>query len=211
MDAERERIAASAGGLQDVTADRTRRAAAASARRQSASERIRAATDREAAAADRHEAAGDRRYAGLDELTGVFRRGTGELALTHEMHRARRSGQPLVLAVIDVDGLKAVNDRYGHAAGDGLLRDVATAIVATLRAYDVTVRWGGDEFVCALSDVTLEVAAERLADIRCALQASRPDASFSAGLALLAQGDDLDALISRADVALYEDKRARRR
>jgi diguanylate cyclase (GGDEF)-like protein len=169
-------------------------------------ERKAAAGDREAAAADRHQAAGDRRYAGVDELTDVFRRGTGELALSHEIERSRRSGRSLVAAIIDVDGLKAVNDGQGHAVGDALLRDVAAAITSTMRAYDVTVRWGGDEFVCGLSDVTPEVALERVADIQAALEVCRPGATISAGLAELNEDDTLESLIARADSELYVGK-----
>ena len=172
-------------------------------------ERRAAAIDRAAAAVDREQAAVDRGYAGLDELTGVFRRGTGELALTHEIHRSRRSGRPLVLSLIDVDGLKIVNDTEGHAAGDALLRDVVTAITSTMRSYDVTVRWGGDEFVCALSEVTLEAAVDRVGGIQHALERLRPGASISAGLAQLHEDDALESLIARADQALYRKKAER--
>jgi hypothetical protein len=73
-------------------------------------------------------------------------------------------------------------------------------------AYDVTVRWGGDEFVCALYDASLEVASHRVADIQNALEALRPGASISAGLALLADDDTLESAIARADSALYRSK-----
>jgi diguanylate cyclase (GGDEF)-like protein len=196
-----------AGNLADVIAPlRALRHSGASWRQQSALERAAAAADREQAAADREQAAADRRYAGVDELTGVFRRGTGELALTHEIDRSRRSGRSLLLAIFDVDALKAVNDSQGHSAGDALLRDVATAIVSTMRSYDVTVRWGGDEFVGALSDVTLQVACNRVAEIQRALAERRPAASISAGLAELEPDDTLESLIARADTALYADK-----
>ncbi|MDX6648617.1 MAG: hypothetical protein QOI91_2056 [Solirubrobacteraceae bacterium] len=175
----------------------------ASHRRQAALERNAAAADRAAAATDRAAAAADRREAGLDELTGVCRRGTGELALSHELDRSHRSGRPLVLAIIDVDGLKAVNDSEGHAAGDALLRQVAAAIVSTTRSYDVTVRWGGDEFLGALSDVTLEVASERVAEIQRRLETHLPGASVSAGLTELEPDDTLESLVARADTALY--------
>ena len=207
---EREHRAAEAGNLDEAIATlRTIRTSGASVRQLAALERIAAATDRAQAAVDRRQAASDRRDAGLDELTGVFRRGTGELALTHEIDRARRSGRSLVLAIIDVDGLKAVNDSEGHAAGDALLRDVPTAITSTLRSYDVTVRWGGDEFVCALSDVTLEAAAERVDAIQRALEARRSGASISVGLAELADNDTLESLITRADDNLYRTRTER--
>ena len=111
-----------------------------------------------------------------------------------------------MLALVDVDGLKATNDRRGHAAGDLLLRDVAMAITTTMRAYDVAVRWGGDEFVCALSDMTLEVAAERVAAIRGALHEHGSAASISVGLTETHGHDPLEALVARADTAMYEAK-----
>jgi diguanylate cyclase (GGDEF)-like protein len=203
----RERRALEAGTLDEaLLALRTLRVAVAAVRRQAAAERAAAAADREAAEVDRRHAALDRRLGGLDELTGVYRRGAGQLALAQEVDRARRAGRSLVLAMIDVDALKAVNDREGHAGGDALLRAAAAAITSSLRSYDVTVRWGGDEFVCGLSDMTLELAANRLAEIRRTLAVARPGASVSAGHAELREGDTLDALIARADSALYVAK-----
>jgi diguanylate cyclase (GGDEF)-like protein len=208
-DAEvREQRAAESGTIDDamLVLQQVRRAAA-EARQRAADERAAAAADRRAAADDREHAASDRRLGGLDELTGVFRRGVGELALKHEIDRARRLGRRFVLAVLDVDELKDVNDRAGHAAGDALLRDVAIAITSTLRSYDITVRWGGDEFVCAMSDVTLELAAERIAEIQRTLDARSPAASISAGQAALRDDDTLDTVIARADAELYLAKR----
>ena len=207
---ERERHAVEAGNVDDsMSALRELRALGASFREESGLERMAATTDREAAAADRDRAAADRRHADLDELTGVFRRGAGELALMHEIKRSRRLGRSLVVAVIDVDGLKAVNDNEGHAGGDVLLRDVPTAVTSTLRSYDVVVRWGGDEFVCALSDVTIEVASERLVEVQRAFTGLHPGASISAGLAELGDDDTLESLIARADTALSDSKAAR--
>ena len=203
----RERRALEAGDVEEaIAALRSVRLSGAALRERSARERAAAAVDRAAAAADRERAAEDRRHAGVDELTGVFRRGTGELALSHEIARSRRTKAPLVLALLDIDGLKRVNDAEGHAAGDALLRDVATAITTTMRAYDVTVRWGGDEFVCALSDTAPEVAAGRISAIQQALTALPSRPSISAGLAELGDDDDLESLIERADSALYRAK-----
>ena len=140
----RERRAVEAGNLDDaVVALRTLRVSGASIRQQSARERIAAAADREAAEADRQHAAADRLHADVDDLTSVFRRGTDELALTHEIDRSRRSGKPLVIAVIEIDSENAVNDK-GQPGGDALLSDLAVS--STLRSYDVMVRWGGNEF-----------------------------------------------------------------
>lgn len=208
--AARERQAIEAGAVDDALLSlRALRLSAEAVRKQAAAERLQAAADREAAAADRLRAAADSRDADLDDLTGVFRRGRGELALTGEIDRSRRSGRSLFIAMIDINSLKAVNDGEGHAAGDALLRDVATAITSTLRSYDITVRWGGDEFLCALSDVSLEVASDRVVGIQRAVERLRPGASISAGLAELADGDTLETLIARADAALYRTREDR--
>jgi diguanylate cyclase (GGDEF)-like protein len=207
---DRERRAVTAGEPADAfDALRALRVAGARLREQAALGRAAAAADRAAAAADREQAAADRRHAGLDELTGVFRRGTGELAVTQEIARSRRFRRPMVLAMLDVDALKIVNDRDGHAAGDALLRDVVSAVTSAMRSYDVTVRWGGDEFVCALSDVTAEVAAERVAGIQRALHELRPGATVTAGLATLGDADSVESLVARADELLCRAKAAR--
>jgi diguanylate cyclase (GGDEF)-like protein len=188
--------------------------AAAIARGRAATGRARAAADRERAARDREEAARDRKLhqdelerAELDELTGAYRRGLGEVALSSEIERARRSENGLVLVFIDLDGLKELNDRDGHAAGDALLRDVVVALGAKLRPYDPVVRWGGDEFVCAISEAELEDASGRIDEVREVLAETQPQASMGVGLAALAQGDTLADLVNRADQDLLRAKR----
>jgi diguanylate cyclase (GGDEF)-like protein len=114
-----------------------------------------------------------------------------------------------MLAYIDVDGLKEVNDGHGHAAGDALLRDVAEAIQKHLRSYDTLVRVGGDEFICALGDCTPDVAHSRFEDIRATMHPPEPARSISVGFAELLADDTLETLTTRADIALYEAKRAR--
>jgi diguanylate cyclase (GGDEF)-like protein len=190
--------------------------AIADARARAAADRARAAADRERAAADREQAAVDRQQvraalteAHLDELTGTYRRGLGTLALQREINRARHSGGGLVLAFIDVDGLKEVNDREGHAAGDALLIDVVASIRSSLRSYDPIVRYGGDEFVCAFSDFNLEGVRLRFDDILAALHRTREGCSISVGLAELQSGDTLDDLTVRGDAALYKSKRGK--
>jgi len=124
--------------------------------------RFRAAGDRDEAAHDRAHAEGDRdraayerEQAGSDELTGARRRGVGLEELRNEIERARReSDGRLVAAYMDVDGLKSVNDEQGHAAGDALLRAVAAGFRRHLRPYDLLIRLGGDEFLCALPSGT---------------------------------------------------------
>jgi len=110
--------------------------------------------------------------------------------------------------MIDVDGLKTVNDSAGHAVGDHLVRAVPAAIMVVLRSYDVTVRWGGDKFVCALQRMTIPAAQARLEEIQRELQKLHPGATISAGLAELQEADTLQSLMERADKALYGNKRA---
>ena len=191
---------------------------AAEARAQAAADRKRAAADRKRAAQDREKAAIDRQQvraalseAHVDELTGAFRRGLGTVALQREINRARHSGGRLVLAFVDVDGLKEVNDRDGHAAGDALLIDVAATMRAKLRSYDPIVRVGGDEFVCAFSDFDLDGARRRFEEIQAALDETREGCSISVGLAELQGDDTLDDLTARGDAALYEAKRLKQR
>jgi diguanylate cyclase (GGDEF)-like protein len=143
-------------------------------------------------------------------LTGALRRDRGLADLEREIDRARRSDGRLVLAFIDVDGLKAINDVHGHAAGDKLLRDVGVALRAGLRSYDLVVRYGGDEFLCALPGTDLEGARRRLDEVAGNLTERSPRASLSMGLAALEDPDTLDELTARADAALYAGRRGAR-
>jgi diguanylate cyclase (GGDEF)-like protein/PAS domain S-box-containing protein len=148
------------------------------------------------------------RDARLDDLTGLDRRGMGRLALTNEIDRARRGDGRFVVAFIDVDGLKGVNDRDGHAAGDHVLRTLAAAIRSNLRSFDPIVRYGGDEFVCGLSGVDPESVERRFGAIDQELQ-DAVGVGITVGLASLLPNDTLDKLISRADAALLDGKRRR--
>jgi diguanylate cyclase (GGDEF)-like protein len=183
------------------------RAQAAATRTQAAVDRDRAAGDREAAAGDRERLQGELERAHLDELTGAYRRGMGETVMGHEIERARRLKGDLTLAYMDVDGLKAINDRRGHGAGDALLRDLVKALRSRLRPYDPVVRWGGDEFVCAVSGTALEVAGGRFDEALKVLAVNQPGAAISVGLAALRDGDTLETLVERADQGLLQDRR----
>ena len=105
-------------------------------------------------ALDRARLEAELQRAHLDGLTGAFRREMGRLALRNEIDRARRADGKFVIAYIDVDGLKGVNDRNGHAAGDRVLRMLVATMRANLRSYDPIVRFGGDEFVCGIARST---------------------------------------------------------
>jgi len=185
------------------------RAGALRDRRGGASDRTQAADDRDAASADRVLSARDRVASSIDELTGAYRREAGVLELERDMARAKRTSQPLALAFVDVDGLKATNDSLGHAAGDQLLCETAESIRAHLRSYDLIIRFGGDEFLCALLDVTVDDAAKRFARVNEDLAATR-HASVAVGLAELEADDAPEDLIARADEAMYVERQQRR-
>jgi diguanylate cyclase (GGDEF)-like protein len=185
------------------------RGLAATDRERAAIDRQHAASDRIAAAQERMEAKAELRRAQIDGLTGAFGRKLGMVALEREINRAGRTNGRLVLAYVDVDGLKAINDRQGHAAGDQLLRDVVIAIRAHVRSYDPVVRVGGDEFVCALGDTVPEDARRRFEQIAATIAEIQPLASISVGFATLQPGDTVERLTQRGDAALYEAKRAR--
>jgi diguanylate cyclase (GGDEF)-like protein len=181
-------------------------------RAQAGADRARAAADRARAAADRATAARERdrlemelRSAHLDELTGAYRREMGRMALSHEIDRARRSDGQFVVAFVDVDRLKFVNDREGHAAGDRVLQTVVREIRSRLRSFDPIIRYGGDEFVCGIGGTDLEEAKRRFNLIGDAIEADAR-VGISVGLAALALGDTADQLTERADAAMLEIK-----
>jgi diguanylate cyclase (GGDEF)-like protein len=187
------------------------RARAAADRAKAAADRARAAADREEAARERAEALRNRtesadnlKLAVTDELTGAWTRRFGLEQVSRELERAHRTGATLVLAFIDVDGLKQINDRHGHLAGDALLQLIGEALRANVRLYDVIVRYGGDEFVCALPKLSAAEARARFEEIAAALTAADAEHSVTFGLAEAEPGDSLQDLIARADADLLE-------
>jgi diguanylate cyclase (GGDEF)-like protein len=183
---------------------------AAENRARAAEDRRRAAEDRKLAAADRHQALLDLQRAHLDSLTGAYMRELGFITLEHEITRSRRSGEHFVLAFVDVDGLKQINDREGHVVGDGLLKSVVEVLRLQLRSYDPVVRVGGDEFICGLVDTTFDVADRRSGEMRKAVEDKCPSGSITIGLAELSFGDTLDQLIARADADMYARRSAKK-
>ncbi len=147
-----------------------------------------------------------------DRLTGVCNRLYFDIVFSHLMGRASRGCAPFTLAIVDVDNLKAVNDREGHLEGDRLLREIVASIRHRLRASDTLCRWGGDEFVILLEECDLATGIRLLEEIRRRVgEDVRPGlpgipASISAGLAEYRQGDDGKSLLARADRALYRAK-----
>lgn len=166
-----------------------------------------------------------RRSGFTDVLTGWHNRRYLQARMKEELARACRDGSNLVCLILDIDHFKRVNDTWGHAAGDSVLRELAQRIDAQVRASDVAARFGGEEFVILLPN-TRSVDAQRLAErIRTAVAAAPfdlPDGgqitvTVSIGIAEFAPGaGDADlkslgeALIARADVALYAAKAAGR-
>jgi diguanylate cyclase (GGDEF)-like protein len=145
-----------------------------------------------------------RQMAVTDELTGLPNRQFLAPLLELETARARREGSGLCLAMVDVDGFKAVNDRLGHGAGDEFLVAEVRAWRRQLRGSDTLVRYGGDEFIVVMPGADLDAARAVLAR----LSRSGP-LPASAGIAALGTGDCPEDLIARADRALYETKHAR--
>ncbi len=185
------------------------RASAARDRARASQDRAQAAADRERAAEEREAVIEDLRHAHLDELTGAFRRGSGEEALRDEIERARRSGGNLVLIFVDIDHLREVNNHEGHPAGDALLREVVATIRSKMRSYGPIIRYGGDEFICVIGEVDLGQAEHRFKVIQGALAASGNGGAVSVGLAELRPDDTLEDLIERADQAMLAARRER--
>lgn len=203
----------SAKARDEAAADRSRsfqdRQAGADERARAVSDRLTASVDRLIALSDRSASAADREIASMDELTGAHLRGAGLFELQREIDRARRNGQPLGLAFVDVDHLKHVNDSLGHAAGDQVLVDVVVAMRARLRSYDLVVRAGGDEFLCVLSGLDLVATAGRLTEVNASLAARAAPVSVTIGVAeMLPDGDTPAELIVRADADLYRNRAA---
>jgi diguanylate cyclase (GGDEF)-like protein len=146
-----------------------------------------------------------------DELTGVLNRQAGFAGLAEEMVRCQQAGERFVVGYLNVDGLRHVNDTEGPRAGDELLRKVAAALQATLRAHDLILRLAGDEFLFSLPGADTTTANKRLDDFAVLLNQEAPGASVSVGFAELRAGDSLDDLVVRADDDLVEARRRRGR
>lgn len=156
-----------------------------------------------------------------DSLTGLYNRRYLMKHLESMVERARSTAKPLSILMIDIDHFKVVNDTYGHATGDDVLRAVAAEIGRSVREFDLTARIGGEEFVVVMPD-TSGAAALAVADrLRATIAESRAEASpggkqpplvtASIGLAtLLGPSESVDNLLSRADDAMYRAKTAGR-
>jgi len=154
--------------------------------------------------------------ASVDPLTGMFKRRGFAEACARVIEREAKAGRPLCVMIFDIDHFKGINDRFGHPAGDEILKLFATVVVNGLRLSDLSGRIGGEEFA-ALLPCPLEegvVAAER---VREAFEASgivceegKVDTTVSIGVAGGPAGTELEVLLAAADTALYQAKRGGR-
>jgi diguanylate cyclase (GGDEF)-like protein len=153
------------------------------------------------------------RLATRDSLTGLANRRLFDESLQREVARAQRLSAPLSLLVLDVDHFKQVNDTYGHQTGDALLREVADALVANTKNYDVAARYGGDEFVVLLPGCSRDDAMRVAERVRKGIARAVGEApvTISAGVATVPDNaNDAERLLAAADGALYEAKRTGR-
>ena len=154
-----------------------------------------------------------RRFLARDSLTGLLNHTTSKERLTAELARSARQASPLAFAFLDIDHFKAVNDSYGHTAGDQVIRNLARLLQGRLRRSDLVGRYGGEEFAVILPDTGRARAVELLDDLRTRFAAieQRADGAifhttFSCGIAGVPPFCTAPALIEAADQALYHAK-----
>ena len=149
------------------------------------------------------------RLATTDPLTGLANRRTGEERLAAELARSQRYGHPLTVMAFDLNNFKEINDQYGHAAGDLVLREFAQKLASTVRLSDLAIRVGGDEFLALLPECKIEQASSLLARLRpieVNFQGKAIAVEFAAGSVGHEQGDTPERFLERADQLLYADK-----
>lgn len=147
-----------------------------------------------------------------DPITGAYSRRCGQESLELQFSLAERANAPLAAAFIDLDDFKSINDRYGHEAGDRVLADMATAVMAGMRRGDILCRWGGEEFIVIMPNTDLAQAARAIARICGDGLGLRPDGftplTASIGIAerRADQAADWKALVDAADQRMYQAK-----
>jgi diguanylate cyclase (GGDEF)-like protein len=152
------------------------------------------------------------RMAQTDSLTGLLNRGAFEAILRRDLRRCHRSGATVGVMLIDLDYFKQVNDSFGHAVGDRVLRRISTTLSGRIRPSDVLARYGGEEFVVLLRESGAQDAHGAAERVRSEIEVLEdlPDGvnlTASIGVAVSMPGESPDELLLRADEALYRSKR----
>ncbi len=145
-----------------------------------------------------------------DHLTGLYNRRYADERLASELRRSQRHGPPLTVVMLDLDGFKLINDRYGHAAGDHVLREFASHLTRAIRSTDLAARIGGDEFMVLLMECPAEkvqIFLDRLSTVEVELDGRKHPLGISTGWATCQKGDQPESLVDRADKSLYARKR----
>ena len=158
------------------------------------------------------------RLSQTDDLTGVPNMRAFNKLFDREVSRALRHGTSLTVIMVDVDGLKAINDQYGHTVGNRLIQTVSTVLKACIRSNDVLARYGGDEFIILLSDGNKNAASATAERIRTAIANTafdrngvRISTTASVGIASFPTDvSSVDEIVEKADIALYRSKQAGR-
>ena len=150
------------------------------------------------------------KLAALDQLTGLYNRRSGEQRLAEEIARSFRYGRPLTLLMLDLDGLKEMNDKLGHAGGDLLLKTFSERLQRAIRGSDLAVRLGGDEFMVLLPECRAEEVRHvlvRLEGASVSYEGHHVPCRFSRGWVDYRPGETSEEFMKRADDALYANKR----
>ncbi len=153
------------------------------------------------------------KQATIDALTGLYNRRFGEQRLEAEADRSRRHGRPLTVLALDLNNFKKINDRYGHPAGDLVLKEFSARLNGTIRVSDQAMRMGGDEFMVLLPECPSEqvqAMLSRLRPLEVEYQGHKIPVTFSAGWVSYESGETTEQFLERADRTLYADKQARK-
>lgn len=152
----------------------------------------------------------------LDPLTGLANRRYAEIALIARLEELQRYGWRFGVIFIDIDNFKQVNDRYGHDAGDEVLKTIAKTLQNSVRSFDIVSRWGGEEYVAIITNIECEELVMTANRCRALVEQSRISSapflnvSITLGATLALKEDTVASLIKRADELMYQGKKAGR-
>lgn len=149
------------------------------------------------------------KLATFDALTGLYNRRYAERRLAAEAARSQRYGRPLTMVAMDLDDFKQINERYGHLAGDQVLKEFASRLNSTIRVSDLAIRMGGDEFVVVLPECPpdrIEPFLERLRPLEVEYHGHIIPVRFSSGWVSYKLGETPEEFLDRADQTLYADR-----